>query len=101
MGRGLGSQVALVGLELADLPHEALGQAGMGGQALIEIADLLAQVLLLQFQQGLGVLLLDAGDEHVEKRFEQVGDAAEHEAIPLLSGRRREHEAPGRKAVCH
>src|SRR6185312_861252 len=93
MGRDLGGQVALVGLQLADLPHEPLGEAGMGGQALIEVADLLAQVLLLQFQQGLGVLLLDAGDEQVEKRFEQIGDASDHEAVPLLSPRPRQHGA--------
>ena len=61
MGRGLGGQVALVGLRACGPgPMSRSGQAGMRGQALIEIADLLAQVLLLQLQQRLGVLLLDA-----------------------------------------
>ena len=54
----------------------------MGGQALIEVADLLAQILLLQLQQGLWILPLDAADENVEKRFEQIADTSEH-GFPL------------------
>ena len=51
MRGGLGAQVFLLGFELAHLAHEALGQAGVGGEALVEVADLLAQVFLLQLQQ--------------------------------------------------
>ena len=59
----LGAQVLLLGLELADLAHQALAQAGVGGQALVEIADLLAQVLLLELEQRLGVASFHTLDE--------------------------------------
>ncbi len=53
MRGGLGAQVFLLGFELAHLAHEALGQAGVGGKALVEVADLLAQIFLFELQQAL------------------------------------------------
>ena len=60
---GLGAQVLLLGLELAYLAHEAFGEPGVGGESLVELADLLAQVFLLQLEQRLGVAAFDAGYE--------------------------------------
>ena len=99
VGGGLGAQVALLGLEPAYLAHQALRQAGVRGQALVEVADLLAQVLLLQFEQGLRVATLDAGYEQRQETLEQVGDASEHGVPPRAPGalRRgsRENKASG------
>ena len=76
--RGLGAQVFLLGFELAHLAHEAFGEAGVRGEALVEIADLLAQVFLLELEQRLRIAAFDAGDEQRKEPFEQVGDAPEH-----------------------
>ena len=67
---------------------------GVGGQALVEVADLLAQVFLLQLQQRFGIAAFDARDEQRQETFEQVGDAAEHGTLPRRTARARarEHE---------
>ena len=74
----LGAQVLLLGFELAHLAHDALAQAGMRGQSLVEVRDLLAQVFLLQLEQRLRIALLDAGDEEREEAFEEIPESAEH-----------------------
>jgi hypothetical protein len=81
---GLGLKVVLIGLQLADLPHEALSEPGVGGETLVEAADLLAEVFLLQLQQRFRILPLDAADEDIEKGPKQIGDAPKHE-LPLPS----------------
>ncbi len=93
MRGGLGAQVFLLGFELAHLAHEALGQAGVGGEALVEVADLLAQIFLLELQQGFGIAPFDARNKQGKETFEQVGNAAEHGTSRQNGAQRtREHE---------
>ncbi|MCY1547684.1 hypothetical protein D9M68_837530 [compost metagenome] len=71
-------QFALLGLLLAHLAHQALGQAGVGGQTLVEVGDLLAQILLFQLQQGFRVLALQVLDEQGEDAFEDIAQTGKH-----------------------
>ena len=57
---GLGAQVFLLGFQLAHLAHEPLGEAGVGGEALVEVADLLAQIFLLELEQRFRIAPFDA-----------------------------------------
>ena len=57
-------------------------QPGVRGQALVEVADLLAQVFLLQLQQRFGVAAFHAGNEQRHETLEQVGDTAKHVCPP-------------------
>ena len=82
---GLGAQVLLLGFELAHLAHDAFAQPGVRGEALVEVGDLLAQVLLLELQQGLRIALLDAGDEEREEPFDEIRDPAEHAPSAVAS----------------
>ncbi|GIX36691.1 MAG: hypothetical protein KatS3mg126_2470 [Lysobacteraceae bacterium] len=82
VGGGAGAQLALLGLELAHLAHQPFGQTGVGGEPLVVTGDLLAQVFLLQLEQGLRVTLLEARDEHGQKAADEIGDALEHEHSP-------------------
>src|SRR5262249_17431214 len=79
--RGAGAQVALIGLELAHLRHQALAHSGVRGETLVVLTNLSSQVLFLDFQQGLGILSLESGDEKREKSTKQIRYASEH-AIP-------------------
>ena len=78
MRSGLRAQVFLFRFELAHLAHDAFAQAGVRGETLVEVRDLLAQVFLLELEQRFGVALLDAGDEQREKSFDQIPKSAEH-----------------------
>ena len=75
---GLGAQVLLLGFELAHLAHDALAQPGVRREALVEVRDLLAQVLLLQLEQRFRIAAFDAGDEQREEPFDEIRESAEH-----------------------
>src|SRR5687768_207013 len=59
----------------------------MGGEALVEVRDLLAQVFLLQLQQRFRIALFDAGDEEGKEAFDEISESAEH--APSADGRYR------------
>ncbi len=69
---GARAQLAFFVLQLAHLSDQALGQAGVGRQALVVAADLLAQVFLFQFQQGFRIALFHPLDELRKETTEHV-----------------------------
>lgn len=77
-GFGFGAEVVFLGFEFLGLGQEALDESGVGGEAFVELTDLFAEVLFLDFQEGLRVLAFHAADEESEKAFEEIGDAFEH-----------------------
>ena len=50
----------------------------MGGEALVVIGDLLAQVLLFDLQQGCGILPLRLAENEAAKSADEITDALEH-----------------------
>src|SRR5271155_2453483 len=78
---GLGVELVVFGLQLADLGDEPLDKRCMGSEAAVELADLLAQVLLLELEQSLGVLALEARDEQANEAIEKIAQAAKHAVV--------------------
>jgi hypothetical protein len=60
---GLCCQLAFLCFLRLDLAHQAFAETGVARQAVVEARDLLAQVLALGLDQGLGVGLLLSGRE--------------------------------------
>src|SRR5262249_38289095 len=77
-----GAQVALIGFQLAYLSHQPLAHACVRSEAGVVLPDLPAKVFFLDFQQGFGVLPLQAGDEEREETAKQIRDASEHAMPP-------------------
>ena len=78
VGRRLGAHVLLLGLELAYLAHEPLAQAGVRRQPLVEVADLLAEVLLLELEQRFRIAPFEVLDEQGQESPEEVGHSLQH-----------------------
>jgi hypothetical protein len=63
------------------------------------LRDLLAQVLLLDFELGFGIGAFEAADEETEKAADEVADSTEHKCVSVWKMRRwtRRAEENGRK----
>ena len=72
MGSRLGREIRLLLVLRLDLPHQALHEAGMGRQAVVEASDLLAQILLLGLDQRPWIRLLDTRNEEPQESPNQV-----------------------------
>ena len=74
-----------LGLELlCHLGDELFTKAGMGGEALVELGDLFAEIFLFHFEQRFGVAFFQTGNEEAQKASEDIGDAAEHGRMGLV-----------------
>src|SRR4029079_15328312 len=85
--------------ELANLAHDAFAEPGVRRQPLIEVRDLIAQVFLLQLEQGFRIAALDARDEQREEPFEEIRQAAEHASSGTAEIRRAQRSENGAARV--
>ena len=78
LAAALALRSGFLGLLAFHLGDEFLTEPGVGGEALVELGDLGAEVFLFEFEQGFGILFFKAGNEESEESTEEVGEAAEH-----------------------
>ena len=81
---GLGLEVGLHLFLAFHLGDELFTKAGMGGEALVELGDLFAEIFLFHFEQRFGVAFFQTGNEEAQKASEDIGDAAEHGRMGLV-----------------
>lgn len=75
---GLGAQLAFLGLEPFDLGDQPLTHSRMRRETLVVLGDLFAEILLLDFEQSLGIRLLESPHKETQKAAKKVGDALEN-----------------------
>ena len=81
LSAGAGAQLALLRLQPLDLRDEPLAHAGMGGEPLVVLRDLLPQVLFFHFQQCFGIPPFDTADEEPGKTANKISETSKHNGL--------------------